>query len=386
MRRLQSISHRLRNLFHKDAVERETDQELHFHLERQIAEHAAAGMSPEEARREALLEFGGVEQFKEECREARGAKRIESLLADLRYGFCTLRRSPGFTIVSVLTLALGIGANSAIFSMVNALLLHPYNFRNLDALVRVWEDRGIDEGYDARYMAPADAQDLRSTNDVFEGLATYAFQSFGLGKEGDLRPILGCRVSANFFDVLAITPAAGRLFGAAEEQPGADQVAILSYRSWQGRFGRDSQLLGKTISLNSRAYTIIGIMPKNFDYPVPVELWVPLALTPAEKGDRTQLSLSALARLKPGVTVSRAGTVLAGFSHRLDSSPNAERTLHVYASPLSPASGGGRVRSAPRLRQPGESGFRADDRPAQRNCFARGPRCGARAPGATLSL
>ncbi|PYU59318.1 MAG: hypothetical protein DMG56_18645 [Acidobacteria bacterium] len=139
-----------------------------------------------------------------------------------------------------------------------------------------------------------------------------------MGKEGDLRPILGCRVSANFFDVLAITPAAGRLFGAAEEQPGADQVAILSYRSWQGRFGGDSQLLGKTISLNSRAYTIIGIMPKNFDYPVPVELWVPLALTLAEKGDRTQLSLSALARLKPGVTVSRAGTVLAGFSHRLE--------------------------------------------------------------------
>ena len=164
MRRLQSISHRLRNLLHKERVERETDQELHFHLERQIAEHAAAGMSPEEARHAALLEFGGVEQFKEECREARGVKRIESLLADLRYGFCTLRRSPGFTIVSVLTLALGIGANSAIFSMVNALLLHPYNFRNLDALVRVWEDRGIDEGYDARYIAPADAEDLRSTN------------------------------------------------------------------------------------------------------------------------------------------------------------------------------------------------------------------------------
>ena len=318
MRRLQSISHRLRNLFHKDAVERETDQELHFHVERQIAEHAMAGMSPEEARHAALLEFGGVEQFKEECREARGVKRIESLLADLRYGFCTLRRSPGFTIVSVLTLALGIGANSAIFSMVNALLLHPYNFRNLDALVRVWEDRGIDEGYDARYIAPADAEDLRSTNDVFEGLATYTVQSFGLGTEGDLQPILGCRVSANFFDVLGSTPAAGRLFGAAEEQPGADQVAILSYGSWQRRFGGDSQLLGKTISLNSRVYTIIGIMPKDFDYPVPVELWVPLALTPAEKGDRTQLSLSALARLKPGVSVSRAGTVLAGFSHRLE--------------------------------------------------------------------
>jgi putative ABC transport system permease protein len=318
MRRLQSIFHRLRNLFHKDAVERETDQELCFHLERQIAEHAAVGMSPEEARRAALLEFGGVEQFKEECREARGVNRIESLLADLRYGFRTLRKSPGFAVVSVLTLALGIGANAAIFSMVNALLLHPYSFRNLDSLVRVWEDRGIDEGYDARYIAPADVEDLRSSNGVFEGLTTYNYQSFGLGMEGGVQPILGCRVSANFFDVFAVSPAAGRLFVAAEEQPGADQVVILSYGSWQRRFGGDPRVLGKTISLNGRVYTLVGIMPKDFDYPVPVELWVPLALTPGEKADRTQLSLNALARLKPGITVSQAGAALAGFSHRLE--------------------------------------------------------------------
>jgi predicted permease len=311
------ISHRLRNLFRKNSVERETDEELRFHLESQVALHTAAGLSPEEARRAALLEFGGVEQFKEECREARGVNRIESLVADLRYGFRSLRKSPGFTIVCVLTLALGIGANTAIFSMVNALLLHPYNFRNLDSLVRVWEDRGIDEGYDARDIAPADAEDLRSTTGAFEGLTTYSFQAFGLGKEGDVQPIFGCRVSANFFDVLAVTPAAGRLFSAAEERPGADQVAILSHGSWQRRFGADSQLLGKTITLNSRVYTIVGIMPKDFDYPVPVELWVPLALTPAEKADRTQLSLNALARLKSGVSVSQARAVLASFSHRL---------------------------------------------------------------------
>jgi len=317
MRWLRSISNRLRNLFLKDTVEREADQELRFHLEREVAQQVSSGMSPEEARRVALLEFGGLEQFKEDCREARGVNRIETLLADLRYGFRTLRKSPGFAIVSVLTLALGIGANTAIFSMVNALLLHPYNFRNLDSLVRVWEDRGIDEGYDARYIAPADADDLRSSNGIFEGLTTYSFQSFGLGTEGDVQPILGCRVSANFFDVLAVTPAAGRLFSAAEEQPGADQVAIVSYGSWQRRFGGDPRLLGKTISLNGRAYTIVGIMPKDFDYPVPVELWVPLALTPAERADRTQLSLSALARLKREVSVSQASVVLAGFSHRL---------------------------------------------------------------------
>src|SRR6267143_1792871 len=323
MRWLKSISNRLRNLLRKDAVERETDQELRFHLERQIATNIASGLSPEEARRIALLDFGGVEQFKEACREARGVNRMESLLADLRYGLRSLRRSPGFTIVCVLTLALGIGANTAIFSMVNALLLHPYNFRNLDSLVRVWEDRGIDEGYDARYVARADAEDLRATNGVFEGLTTYSYQSFGMGVEGDVQPVLGCRVSANFFDVLAITPAAGRLFSAAEEQPGADQVTILSYGIWQRRFGGDPQLLGKTISLNSRVYTIVGIMPKDFDYPVPVELWVPLALTPAEKADRAQLSLNALARLKPGVSVSQAGAVLANLSRRSEEHTSA---------------------------------------------------------------
>jgi hypothetical protein len=197
MRLLQSISNRLRNLFRKDAVELETDQELRFHLERQIAVYTAAGVSPEEARRAALLEFGGLEQFKEECREARGVNRIESLLADLHYGFRALRKSPGFTVVSVLTLALGIGANAAIFSMVNALLLHPYNFQSLDTLVRVWEDRGIDEGYDARTIAPADADDLRSTTAVFLGLSTYSLHSFGFlgrgtrvfgrGSQGDAR-------------------------------------------------------------------------------------------------------------------------------------------------------------------------------------------------------
>ena len=318
MRWLQSISHRLRSLYRKDAVERETDQELRFHLERQIAEHAATGMSPEEARRAALLEFGGVEQFKEECREARGVNRFESLLADLCYGFRSLRKSPGFTVVSVLTLALGIGANAAIFSVVNALLLHPYNFHNLDSLVRVWEDRGIDEGYDERYIAPADAEELRSTTGAFEGLTTYSMQSFGLRTKGDVQPILGCRVSANFFDVLAVIPVSGRLFGEAEQQPGADQLVILSYGSWQRRFAGDPRLLGKTISLNSRIYSIVGIMPKDFDYPVPAELWVPLALTPAEKADRAQLSLNALARLKPGVSVSQAAAVLNNFSRRLE--------------------------------------------------------------------
>src|SRR6266403_2796284 len=308
----------LRNLFSSRRVDGDLDREIHSHLEMLIDENIRAGMPLKEAQRAARIELGGTEQVKEQVRQERMGSWLHSVISDCRYGLRQLRKNPGFTAVVVLTLALGIGANTAIFSMVNALLLHPYNFRNLDSLVRVWEDRGIDEGYDARYIAPADADDLRSSNGIFEGLTTYSFQSFGLGTEGDVQPILGCRVSANFFDVLAVTPAAGRLFSAAEEQPGADQVAIVSYGSWQRRFGGDPRLLGKTISLNGRAYTIVGIMPKDFDYPVPVELWVPLALTPAERADRTQLSLNALARLRPGVTVGQARAAMANFSRRLE--------------------------------------------------------------------
>lgn len=318
MRWLKSISHCLHSLFHKTAAERDLDQELQSHLERQIAEHVAAGMSPEKARRTALLEFGGVEQCKEECRDARGVSFLESLAQDLRYALRMLRKSPGFTTVAVLTLALGIGANTAIFSMVNALLLHPYHFHSLDTLVRIWEDRGIDEGYDARYIAPADAEDLRANNQVFEKLTIYGMASFSMGAGNDIQPVLGCRVSASFFDVLGVRPASGRLFSPSEEHPGLDQVAIVSHGFWRRRFGGDPQLLNKTVSLNGRVFTIVGIMPDDFDYPVPVELWVPLALTPTEKSDRTQLSLSALARLRPGVSVTQARAAMASFSHRLE--------------------------------------------------------------------
>jgi len=318
MRWLKSTSHRIRSLFRKNAVEEELDQELRFHLERQITENVAAGMSREEARRTALREFGGVEQVKEECRDERRVNRIETLGADLQYGFRTSRKSPGFAAVSVLTLALGIGANTAVFSMVNALLLHPYKFQSLDTLVRVWEDRGIDEGYDARRVAPADANDLRIGTQVFASMTTFGWRNFNLSKDEAVQPVLGCRVSSNFFDVLGVTPAAGRLFTPAEERTGADQVAVLSHGMWQRRFGSDPQLIGKTIQLNQRGYTVIGIMRKDFDYPVPVELWVPLALTPAEKADRSQLSLEALARLKPGVSVAQARAALGNLSQRLE--------------------------------------------------------------------
>jgi putative ABC transport system permease protein len=346
MRRARNISNWLRSLLRKKAVEEELGSELRFHIERQVEENVAAGMTLEEARRAATCEFGGVEQVKEQCRDSRRVNLVETLVQDLHYGARMLRKNSGFTAVAVLTLALGIGVNTAIFSMVNALLLHPYDFGNLDSLVRVWETRGMDEGYDARWVAPADAEDFLNGTDVFRNLTTYRDQNFNLGIEGGVESVLGCRASASFFDVLGRTPAFGRGFAQNEEQPGSEHVVILGHGLWQRRFGGDPGLLGKTIKLNGRDYTVVGIMPPKFSYPVPSELWVPLALTPAEKADRAQLTATALGRLKPGVTVEKAKAVLAFYSTRLEKEyPKTNigrsaavlqlrRELYLYTLPL----------------------------------------------------
>jgi putative ABC transport system permease protein len=337
---------RLANTFRKERHERELELEMHSHLQMHIEDNVRAGMNAQEARRLALLKLGGVEATKEAYRERRGLPVLETLLQDLRYAARTLRKSPGFAIIAVLTLALGIGANTAIFSMVNALLLHPYNFRELDRLVRVWEDRGVDEGADARNVAAPDASDLLAGSQVFESLTTYNCGDLNLNADGNLQPVLGCRVSANFFDVLGVAPALGRRFNSSEEVAGADGVVVVSHGFWERRFGGDSSLLGKTLQLNGRKHTIVGIMPRGFDYPVPMELWVPLALSPAEKMDRSKLSLTALGRLRAGVSVARARGALEGVSRRLQQeypSTNANRRtellqlrreLYLYTLPL----------------------------------------------------
>jgi macrolide transport system ATP-binding/permease protein len=264
MRGLRAWFWRFAGLFRKERQDREFAAEMESHLQMHIEDNLRRGMSVEQARREALIKLGGVEPTKEIYRERRRLPVLETTLQDLRYAARALRKNPGFTIIAVLTLALGIGANTAIFSMVNALLLHPYNFPDLDRLVRVWENRGIEEGVDARFIAPQDATDLVSGAQVFDALATYWCGDFNLNAEGNVQPVHGCRVSANFFDVLGVHPALGRAFGPGEEQPGADQVAVISHGFWQRRFGGDAALLGKVIQMNGKKYTVVGIMPRGF--------------------------------------------------------------------------------------------------------------------------
>ena len=295
----------------------ELDEEVDGHLRMAAREREERGENPRQAEQSARREFGNAGLVRGVTRDQWGWRWLEQLGQDVRYGARTLRKSPGFTTVAILTLALGIGANTATFSMVNALILHPYKFQDLDQLVKVWEDRGIDEGFDARFIAPADADDIRVNANVFAGLTTYRYQSFNLSSQGNVEHVLGCEVSSNFFDVLKVSPNPGRVFTATEEQAGVGQTVIVSYGLWERRFGSEPALLGKTIQLNGRGYTVVGIMPKGFDYPVPAELWTPLALSPADRGDRAQLSLESLARLKSGVGVAQARAALDAISRRL---------------------------------------------------------------------
>jgi putative ABC transport system permease protein len=216
--------------------------------------------------------------------------------------------------------------------MVNALLFHPYDFRDLDQLVRVWEYRSVDAGIDERVLAPADAAQFADTSQIFSAFATYRCRDFNLTAYDAAQPAPGCNVSANFFDVLGVNPALGRSFSPEDDQPGAGQVIILSHGFWQRRLGAALSVLGSAIQINGRQYTVIGVMPPRFDYPVPMEFWIPLALTPAEKADRSDLSLEALARLRPGEPVSQAQVTLEGLARRLEQEypvTNANRAVSV---------------------------------------------------------
>ena len=294
----------------------ELDSDIREHIERETEDNIARGLSPEEARRRAFLKFGNVAQVKEDTRRVWTLAWLEQLAQDIRFALRSLRKSPGFSAIAVLTVALGIGANVAAFSMLNAIIIHPYNFQNLDQLVKIWEDRGVDAGFDARQIAPADVEEIRTSTNVFGSLATFQYRNFSLNSQTGAESVLGCAVSANFFGVLEAAPLTGRTFLPEEQMPGGGTVAILSYAFWQRQLG-GQPALGKSIQLDGRSYTIVGVMPNGFDYPVPAELWVPLDLTPAQQVDRAQFSLQAIGRLNSGATVGQARAALSAVAQRL---------------------------------------------------------------------
>src|SRR5215470_8184799 len=322
---LNKLRLRLRALFFKSRLEEELDDEVRFHLEREIEENIVRGMTPEEARYAAIRSFGGVERVKEESRDERGIRLLEELRQDLRYGARMLRKNPGFTLIAVLTLALGIGANTAIFSLVNTILLRPLPVREPQRLVSVFPT--ILRTGEALAFSYPNYVDVRDRNDVFSDLAAFHITGMSLSRNGNNEIIYGYLASGNYFEMLGIKAAMGRTFTPEDDRtPGAHPVAVLSYASWQKRFGADRNIVGQTVLLNNQSYTIIGVAPPRFNGTEVIyapELWAPMMMLgqiePGSKQleQRNVASCYCVGRLKPGVSAAQAESALTNLMAQL---------------------------------------------------------------------
>jgi predicted permease len=308
----------LTGLLRRGRVESEMAQEIRFHMESRAADLERAGRSPMEARRLAQLEFGGIEGYKERCREARGLRLFDEFGADLRYAFRTLRKHAGFTTVAVLSLALGIGANLSCFAALYSMVLHPFAYPGLSRIMTVSETRAK-LSWDRRDpVAPANYLDWKERNHSFEHLAAYRDWDVNLTGVDQPDHVEAAQASAEFFDVLGLAPLLGRTFTAAECEPGHDAVIVVSYGFWRTRFASSPDAVGKTISLGGRRYTVIGIMPDQFNLPLASELWAPLALTSQEKTERSSQQFSVLGKLKPEVSRAQAAAEMDAIARQLE--------------------------------------------------------------------
>src|SRR5215813_2207038 len=325
---------RLRSLFRRTQVEQELDEELRYHIERQIEENIAKGTTKEDARYAALRAMGGVERRKEECRDTRRVRLIEDLTQDVRYSLRTLRKSPGFTAVAALTLALGIGANTAIFSVVNAVLLRPYPYKDEDRLVWLWETR-LPE-VPRTNPSPANFLDWQKQNKVCEQLEAVNVRDFNLIGGANPERIRGMVITHGLFSLLGVRPQIGRDFFPDEDQPGHSNVAILSHELWQRRFGGDPNILNQSILLDDQQFTVIGVMPPSRGLRWrDTDIWMPIAFTAAQVQNRRGGVLNVIGRLKPEVTLEQARSEMSLIANRLANQyPDTNARWNVRVAPL----------------------------------------------------
>ena len=325
---LNDLRFRLRALLRRNVVESELDEELRFHFEHEVEKHTRAGMTTEEARRRTRLTFGGHEQVKEDCREAHGTGLFETLFQDIRYGLRVHRKSPSFFIIAALTLALGIGASTAVFSVVNTILLKSSPYPNANRVVVPWRVPPIGSAWETGNFPWSDAEfvQLAQTNTVFQNLGAFRKDNFNLTGSDNPQYLEGVRASAGFFPALGMAPILGRTFTAEEDQPGHALVVVLSHRLWKSLFGGDPGVVGSTIHLSGLPYTVIGVMPADFtfpnmagmpasiDLPKETQLWVPLALPAAPIPASSDLSI--VGELKPNMDLAQAQQELQAFDRR----------------------------------------------------------------------
>jgi putative ABC transport system permease protein len=336
---LSDLFFRFRSLFRREKVEAELDDELRFHFEHQLAKSVKSGLTPEEALRRARMEFGGLGQVKEECREARGVQMIENIFQDIRYGLRFLRKSPGFTAVTLLTLALGIGANTAIFSVVYGVLLRPLPYQEPSRLIVLNETTPRVGTVSVSYP---NFQDWRVQSHAFSKMAAVSGVSFNLAGAGSgldqPENISGEAVSSDFLSMLGVRPVLGRNFDASQDQAGTAPVVLLSYPLWQSHFGGARNVLGRSVALDGRSFTIIGVLPPDFRWIEKIDLLEPIGVKANdpdfnERADRGDMVV--LGRLAPGVSFSQARAEMEGIAARLAQAyPAANDQFGVALQPI----------------------------------------------------
>ncbi len=312
-------------LFPQRRLEKDIDEELEYHIERRTRENIAAGMSPSAAREEALRRFGDVANVRKACRRIgtyriRAQRRVEmldELRGNLRYAVRTLHKRPGFAAVTILSLALGVGGVSAMFSLVDGVLLRPLPFADPDRLVLLW---GVETGMRTGSSAASypDFVDFEEQNSVFEELAGWSSASFAVtGSEGEPMMIDAARVTYDLLPMLGVQPAIGRGFLPEEDRVGGEPVALISDGFWASRFGSRSDIVGQTLTLDGVYVTIIGVMPTDLEFPASVQVWIPAV--PVHASDsRGQHRIVALGRLEPGINIELAEEEMRAIAARLE--------------------------------------------------------------------
>jgi predicted permease len=331
---------RLRALFRRSAEETELNEELRFHFERQVEKYKLSGITEEEARRRARLAFGGHDQVKEDCREARGTSFVENARQDLRYAIWQLRSNPTFAIVIVLTLALSIGANSAIFSVIDSVLIKSLPYRQPDKLVRIFLSNAE---YPKFPLNPFDFCDFRARSNSFDGLAAFTRGDVQLSGTGEPVRLNGFGITSGYFRVLGLTPELGREFDPKAEIPGNGLQIILSDRVWRSRFGAATDIIGRKITLNEQPFTVVGVMPPETAHPgneyqplaygEDVDAWWPFSFAgdPAQRGAHY---IEGIGRLKRGVSLGQARAEMNALMAQLAREHGGDMGWQVLVVPL----------------------------------------------------
>jgi putative ABC transport system permease protein len=338
---LKGFRARLRALLRRGAAERELDQELRFHIQMETEKNVRAGMSAADARRQALRDFGGVEPTKEAHRDVRG-RWIEELVTDTRYALRTLRRAPVLAVAAILTLALGVGANTTIFSAVDAVVLQPLPFADPDRLVMLWEENP-EKGWHEQLCAPANALDWKDQVKAFQDVTLF-FEGAGVSTltgEGAPRVLKSSGVIGNFFDVLGVRAQLGRMLRPNETwaADGMTRTVVISDRLWRETFGADPRIIGRSVRIDGQSLQVVGVAPRGFSFPVEgIDLWVPQAWKPemrAQDWFRRAHFMRAVARLAPGATMEAADAQLQAVAGRLKQQyPATNKYMGAGLTPL----------------------------------------------------